>query len=496
MTRELATPGDPVPVDVDVAIVGAGPTGAFAANLCGRYGLSAVALERATEIHDLPRAVALWDDVARILDSAGLFEPLRPQTCIHAGGEFVDSQGKRLIGFDLPEGLITLNGHPPVRGFHQPDLERVLRAGIRRFPAVALRPSCEVVGFEQESEHVSLVLQDGATPATLRARWLIGCDGAASFVRRACGIGWESLGYDREWLVVDALVDPGVTLTGHTVQVCDPARLVTLVPGPGRLRRWEIALLPGESRREMEAPGQVAALLAPWVQPDQVEIVRAVVYRFHATVADSFRNGRVFLAGDAAHQTPPFLGQGLCSGLRDADNLIWKLAQVKRYGADEALLDSYSAERQPMAAAMVRHAVNAGLAIETYAAMERGGPPPSAELRAYAYGGSAQLPTLRTGWLEIDGVKASRWIGERIPCGRVHCGDRDGDFDQVVGPRWALVSASDPTGGLRADERLAFERLGAAFVSALEPTGALLALLLEHPTVIVRPDHIVYGVRA
>ena len=478
---------------LDVVIVGGGPTGVVAGHLCGRFDLSAVVFDREADVYDLPRAVGMWDDVQRTLDDAGILAGLLPATCVHDGGEFVDAGLRRIVGFDLPPGFRTANGHPPIRGFHQPTLERVARASLARHPGVALRPGHEVLEIAQDSDGVTAVVREGASGRTdsVRARWLIGCDGASSFVRKTCGIAWTSLGYDREWLVVDVRLRRDVGLSRHATQVCDPERPTTLVPLPMDMHRWEFQLRPGERREDMEAPERVWALLGRWVSPADAEIVRAVVYRFHATIAETFRHGRVLLAGDAAHQTPPFLGQGLCSGVRDVHNLVWKLAHVRRGLAGDALLDTYTAERRPLAVAMVEHSVQTGRLIDAYAAMARGGPEPPAELRRYAYGGDARLPELSSGLLVPD---ASGWPGRPVPLVAVETDEGRGPFDAVVGPRWAVVSHRDPRPLLAAATRGYFDALGAAFVRVPEPAGEMLGLLCTHEVVIVRPDRLIWAV--
>lgn len=481
-------------VDVaDVAIVGAGPVGAVLANLCRVYGLSALAFDREADVYDLPRAAALYDDVQRILDGAGILEAILPATCELVGGEFVDAAWKRIIGFEVPPGLRTENGYPPLLNINQPPMERAIRSCLAMHPGVELRVAHEVIGFEERRDHVELTVRDGASGATRRerARWLVGCDGATSPVRKACGIGWRSLGYDCDWLVIDLELRRDVPLTPFCQQICDPARPTTVIPLPGRLRRWEFQLKPGETRDEMQDRERVWQLLAPWLSRDDGEILRAVVYRFHATIAETFRKGRIFLAGDAAHQTPPFQGQGLCTGVRDAENLVWKLAAVERGRAAEALLDTYTAERRPLAVAMVEHSSNTGKLIDAYAAMALGGPEPPPEMQQYAYGGSARLPDLADGLLALE---CGDWVGRYVPQATVESSRGDGPLDRVVGPRWAIVARRDPQALLGVGMRSFANDLDVVHVSVPEPEGAMLRLLLAHEVAIVRPDRIIYGV--
>jgi 3-(3-hydroxy-phenyl)propionate hydroxylase len=476
----------------DVAIVGGGPVGVAAANFCGVYGLSAVVFDREPGVYDLPRAAGIHEDVQRILHNAGVLEAILPGTSEMAGAEFVTSAGQRITGIEIPPGTRSDNGFPILLNINQPRVEQELRGCLARFDDVSLQVSHEVVSFDERDECVELEVRDLLEQEIrrVRARWLLGCDGARSGVRKSCGIGWNSLGYDCEWLVVDLETTAPVELTPLCQQICDPERPVTVVPMPGRLRRWEFQLKPGETREEMEDRARVWELLEPWLSPDQGEIVRAVVYRFHATIADTFRHGRVFLAGDAAHQTPPFMGQGLCTGVRDVENLVWKLAMVKSGAACDALLDTYTAERHPLAVAMVQHSTNTGRLIDAFAAMERGGPEPAPELQEYAYGGSRTLPDLSNGLLALAG---GDWVGRLIPWATVDVDGRGGPLDDVVGPRWSIVSGSDVRSSLSPEALGRVERIGAVFARA-SAEGPIARLLAEHEAIVVRPDHIIYGV--
>jgi 3-(3-hydroxy-phenyl)propionate hydroxylase len=472
----------------DVAIVGAGPVGVIAAHFCGVYGLSAVAVDREADVYDLPRAAALHDDAQRILHNAGVLDAVLPETCVLAGAEFVDAAGKRINGLEVPPGLVTPNGYTPVLNIDQPGLEAAMRSRLLEREGIELRLSHEVLEIVQHEDHVELRVRDTARDRTrlVRARWAIGCDGASSFVRKSCAIAWHSLGYDCEWLVVDLELTRDADLPTLCQQICDPERPTTFVPMPGRLSRWEFRLGPGETRAEMEDRARVWELLRPWLSRDDGRIVRAVVYRFHATIADTFRSGRVFLAGDAAHQTPPFMGQGLCTGIRDVENLVWKLAMVRDGRAGDALLDTYTEERRPLAVAMVEHSTNTGKLIDAYAEMARGGPEPPAELQEYAYGGGRVLPHLSTGLLAHE---RSEWVGQLVPSTTVEADGESGSFDDVVGPRWAVLSKDD----VRAGTRRLWEDIGAVFVRAPEPDSMVHGLLHAHDAIVVRPDRIVYA---
>ncbi|MEQ8232292.1 MAG: FAD-dependent monooxygenase, partial [Gammaproteobacteria bacterium] len=322
--------------------------GAALANLLGEHGVSTLVIDRAADIYLAPRAIALDNEALRILQLAGLsedaFERIAiPTVRLHspAFGHFarIDSCGET-------------DGHPRLVTFHQPDLERALRARLTARQSVTTWTSTELVDFEETTTGVSASLRtvDGVT-RRVAASYLVGADGASSLVRKRIGQEFAGRTYAEDWLIVDALDIP--TPIDHVEFSCDPARPAVHMCAPGGRQRWEFMLRRGESAATMERDDSVRALLAPWVGNTPVTIERRAVYRFHARAVDAFSRGRVFLVGDAAHVTPPFAGQGLVAGLRDAANLGWKLAWVVQGRADAAMLASYDRERRPHAKAMI-----------------------------------------------------------------------------------------------------------------------------------------------
>lgn len=332
----------------DALIVGFGPVGATMANLLARCGLRVAVVEAEADVYDKPRAITFDHEVMRIFQFCGLAHRVAPFTAPRGGTHYLGVDGnviRRLDPLPPPYPLAW----PPTSSFVQPDLERELRAGVTGDELADVFLRHQAVAFAQDDEGVSLTVRDLAqtTQRTLHARVLLGCDGANSFVRRTLDPGVEDLGFDEWWMVVDARILRPVELPPQGIQYCWPSRPSTYVPGPGTLRRWEIKLLPGEDPEAFGRPENVVRQIARFADPACFEIWRSAVYRFHALIARQWRFDRVFLLGDACHQTPPFLGQGLCAGIRDAANLAWKLAMVLRDGASPALLDSYEDERKP-----------------------------------------------------------------------------------------------------------------------------------------------------
>lgn len=332
----------------DVLIVGFGPAGAVASGLLGRLGHRVLVVERQTTIYDKPRAIALDHEIFRHFDNMGLAEVVAPHVAPFTASQHFGADGQLIRRIDMVPAPYPL-GYTPSMVFTQPPVEAELRRHAEALDTVDVALGVELIDLAQTDGAVTATLReaDGGT-RHVRARYLIGCDGASSTVRQLAGIALEDLIFDEPWLVVDVLVNEAALakLPETSAQFCDPARPATFVIGPGNHRRWEIMLLPGEDGREMAQPEAVWPLLARWLQPEDGELWRAASYRFHALVADNWRRGRVLIAGDAAHQQPPFFGQGMCQGLRDVTNLVWKLDRVLTGASDDALLDSYTRERK------------------------------------------------------------------------------------------------------------------------------------------------------
>lgn len=329
----------------DVAIIGYGPVGATLANLLERQGRRVVVIDQFAEPYPLPRATHIDGEALRILQTAGVAETLSPELGIYSRMRFEDADGKILI--DWPRSVEPgIHGWRDSNRFHQPDLEAALRDRAAGAALIDLRLGWTVTGIVQDDDGVVVsTVAPGGAIEQVSARFVVGCDGARSTVRAAIGGDTQILAASEQWLVADLILGPDAPdLPQGTVQYCDPVRPFTYIEAVGRRRRWEVMLLPGDDPAEFAKPDQVFALLRRWLGPEDATLERAVVYTFNSVIASRWRNDRLLIAGDAAHQTPPFLGQGLCAGLRDAANLSWKLAWVLDGRATPALLDTYQAE--------------------------------------------------------------------------------------------------------------------------------------------------------
>lgn len=349
----------------DAAIVGYGPVGATLAGLLGRYGVDVVVIDKNHEIYPMPRAVGFDHDAMRIFQTVGISEAIQPFIEPFREEIYLGADGSVLQHFKhMPEPYpLTWNPHFTC---NQPGIERELRSQISTMRNVQVKLGYEFQFFEQQSDSVILHLQNETRRSeTIEARYLIGCDGASSSIRSQLNIELENLNYDESWLVVDMIVKEAFLekLPTTNVQYCNPARPSTLICCPGNHRRWEFMRLPSDSTEADIPEDQLWKLMSPWINPGEAEIWRAASYRFHALVAHNWQKGHVFLAGDSAHQTPPFLGQGMCQGLRDAGNLAWKLNHVLSTGTSDSLLSTYTEERRPNVIATTQLAKDCGLMI-------------------------------------------------------------------------------------------------------------------------------------
>lgn len=492
---------------VDVAIAGAGPVGLLLALLVGRAGWRVEVLERHPRPFDRPRAVHLDDTCARILQGAGVMAALAGRAEAMDSYLFRNAAGDPLLWLDGAPSRPTASGWPASLMFFQPDLERLLVSAMDALANVTVRRGCEVVsGRANAAGGVSVGARstDGhAREIELQARWFVGCDGAASTVRELADFGRTDLGYEGTWIVADVRPDDPAPWSPLNVQVCDPARPTTAVSGgPGR-RRFEWLRLPGDPSGGAALDGLIWGLLAPWgLTAGNANLERHAIYTFGSSVVEAWRQGPLLLAGDAAHQMPPFAGQGLCAGLRDAANLAWKLDLVLAGVVPPSLLDSYGSERGPQVRAELDFSVELGKLLcvvdpAEAAARDEG-------MRALGEAGPQPLPDRPAAgpgiWHPGDPHAGEVCLQARVGDGRVL-------LDDVTGGGWRLLSLSGGGGGLAGGGGVAgglagwWESIGGRSF-ALESIGDVDGAYrdwfgaLGADTVLVRPDGAAYGTAA
>lgn len=497
----------------DVAVVGFGPVGAVAANLLGLACVKTVVIEKTDQVFGKPRAIAFDHEVMRVFQNIGIAEEIQKHMGPYVPTDFIGADGRPIAHFVSKPGPAKL-GWQPNYVFNQPAVESAIRAKAAR-AGVTFCLQHEVTGLDESPEgSVSLTIrkQDGSEQV-IQARYVIGCDGSNSVVRHALGIPLTDMDFDRPFLVVDATVhEPALSrLPSVNVQDCNPERPSTYIVGPGAHRRWEIMLLPGETQEDTNRPDRIAKLLSKWIAPADATIVRAATYYFHARYAETMRVGRVFLAGDAAHQTPPFMGQGMAQGIRDAANLVWKLKSVLWSSSDESLLDTYQKERLPHVIKTTQRAVGLGNVIcelDPQKAAERdknmrlaNGDPPRKQFR------QDLIPPLDSGFATPAKPGLS---GELAPQPSVISDSPLAYLDDITGTGFRIIADDEFARTIGPEQLNAIQRFGITLYgissSSLprdrgsariihERDGLMTEWLRQSDcrAVVVRPDHYVYA---
>ncbi|ACP26324.1 FAD-binding monooxygenase [Sinorhizobium fredii NGR234] len=492
-------------ISTEVAIVGLGPVGITLANILGNSGIDVVGIDARDDVYSMPRAVGMDHEVMRVFQNIGIAENLASVVSEYRDSIYRAADGAVLRRFTSPPPPYRL-GWPAYLTFVQPELERKLRARATSSDTIRLLTGSEVIALENP-ESPRLTLRNCKTGAIteLSARFVVGCDGGASFIRRSLGIKFEDLIFDQPWLVVDVLLGDGdFDLPETNVQFCNPARPHTFVICPGRLRRWEFMMLPGETADELDQPERIWQLLSPWLEQGQAEIWRSATYRFHALVAESWRVGQVFLAGDACHMTPPFLAQGMVQGIKDAANLGWKLAYVLKGGSDRVLA-TYQQERRPLVHKVISITKDLGHVIceldaEKVKCRDD-------ELKVLAAAGRGTVvrqelfPPISAGVIALDAAGApAPGAGEASPQPWVLVAGNRVRLDDVTGWNFALLTCDLAISQDNRDRAKSLNVVLCEFGEhrLQEDEGVLQEWLasLGGRAVLARPDHVVFGVAA
>lgn len=487
----------------DVLQVGYGPVSQSLAMMLGRQGRSICVVERWEQRYSLPRAAAIDHEINRVLCANGLNQVMPSISHPMHTYRWHNAEWKELLSLDLKADDVS--GGNTIMSHHQPTLEAAMDEQVGKFERVDVLLGWEVLRIEQQSDYALVHLRQVASgeERSLRARYVVGCDGANSRVREEMEVECLDRGFDARWLVVDVFLRNGKTAMELGIpegaQWCNPARPTTVVPSGIRngeyFRRWEFFCFPHETDEEMENEARIWELLADWGGPEQFEIIRHKVYRFRSLTAEVWRKGRMFLAGDAAHLMPPFLAQGLVSGVRDTWNLAWKIGLVLDGKAEERLLDLYEIERKPHVQQIIDRSVYLGqlvciadpnLAAERDAGFFTGkAPPPPA------------FPHLTSGLIRRgeDGIPRPG-SGLLAPAGRTF----EGSLDELIGLGWVIfrLPSAAKVNDARSEHLIA--RLGMIDFEVPQNTAKLVYAKIRDfmesqnwHAMVVRPDFYVYG---
>ncbi|MDR6387229.1 bifunctional 3-(3-hydroxy-phenyl)propionate/3-hydroxycinnamic acid hydroxylase [Paraburkholderia caribensis] len=500
--------------DFDVAIVGYGPVSQGLAAMLGQRGYRVGVFDRWPNLYPLPRACVIDHEVMRILQSVGVAEKFA-ELAVPTAGEYVwlTARGETLYHFRYNKDGVS--GWPARNLMYQPDLERLLDERVRELPSVEVNQGWEAVAYVPGSDHDELefaqcsinasgAIERGEKTRRVTARYVVGADGANSFIRRAADLPWVDLGFRADWLVVDYRPhNPELELDmPEAGQICDPARPITMMRRMGKKHvRWEMMLLPGETAQDITRPEKVWSLIDRWVKPEDGIIDRAAVYTFRSGVAQNWSRGNAILAGDAAHLMPPFLGQGLCSGMRDALSLFWRLDLVLSGVASAQLMQSYEEERQAHVRTIIDRAVALGKVVCITDAKE------AATRDASILAGTAPpipaFPQLTTGILRRDADgNVELPAGQLALQGRVAIDGKEGLLDDMLGRGWLVLTLDEPGDAKLSDDQQVFAKaLGVRFMtlkqgSSVRDVGdASRAFMtgLGVAALIIRPDFYIFA---
>ncbi len=481
-------------LDVDVVIVGAGPVGLTLANILGLQGIHTLVVDERDTLIDYPRGVGLDDEALRTFQSIGLVDRVLPHTVPNQILRFVDAKRRVLAEMAPPDARF---GWPKRNGFVQPLVDAELLSGLDRFDCVEVRWSRPMTACEETADAVTVELGGDPDGSTVRARYVVGCDGGRSMTRRMMGVSFDGTTSSTRWLVVDIANDP----LGHPNSEvgADPERPYASISIAHGIRRFEFMIHADESDEEAEDPAFLKAMLARMVpNPDRVDVIRRRIYTHHSRIAGAFRSGRLLLAGDAAHLMPVWQGQGYNSGIRDAANLGWKLAAVVSGRADDGLLNTYDVERRKHARAMIDLSTMVGRVISPTNRR-------IATARDLVVRSASIVPTLKRYVLEMRFKPMPRYEQGAVvhsvprsaesPVGTLFIQPRvdtrthpDALLDDVLGTWFAVLCWNNNPRKILGDEAFAkWKSLGARFV-ALRPLTQLHWTGHDDPDVVVVGD--------
>jgi 2-polyprenyl-6-methoxyphenol hydroxylase-like FAD-dependent oxidoreductase len=489
----------------DVVQIGYGPVGQINAALLGRQGHSIAVFERHNSLYALPRAGHIDHEIVRIFQAVGAAERVLEDAFRCSTYGWRNQHGEALIDIDWSrEGI---SGWASDYLMYQPYMEDALDAAVRRHRTVSIHRDWEAIDLKTHPDHVEVtfarIQQDASRRyvqsgerRTVRGRYLIGADGANSFTRQSVGIEFEDLGFREQWLVTDFRAKRHLSFAFDNGQICDPARPLCLFQLGKTHRRFEFMVLPGEDPAQIANPDNVWSLVSKWITPQDAELIRSTVYTFRSANARNWRAGRVLIAGDAAHLMPPFLGQGMCSGVRDVTNLAWKLDLVLRGLAGESLLDSYTLERKAHVGSIIEQAVALGKVSCTVDLEE-------AKRRDEAFFSGRVPPPPPFPWI-TQGIlqdAPSPLIGRLGPQAHVEFRGRTGLADDVVGQGWQLICKTGAAAAVGTAARQVLKALDVHILELDGPDGVrdvhgVYRTYLADAgvdAVLVRPDFYVFG---
>ena len=471
----------------DIAICGYGPVGSTFAGLMGKLGHKVLVIDRNIGPSPTARAINTDGEQLRTFDRLGIAEKVVQNSSEVHRVHFGDANLNPMQTIEQPVGVSAM-GWPNQVLFYQPELEGFIRASVESENNIVIKEGTELLSFDDTTEGVTLNCKNSEGDLTFFSKYLIGCDGASSFVRRELDVDLEDFEYNQEWLVCDAHLTKKINIPEkEAMQVCDPKRPGTYVPGRRGHLRFEFKKMPGEDSKELEKEENVWKLLKPWINENNAKLERAQVYSFHACIAETWRKGNVLIAGDAAHQMPPFMGAGMGTGIRDITNISWKLDLLLKNKAKEGILDTYQKERHSHAKWTIAQTVTIGQVIEGFCAAAEG---KEYEPKGPSY--DVNFPHIPSG---IYSDPSDMITGVPIPQPVLSKGNKKEMLDRIINGNFAVLTQESNL-DLTDKSKSIIDLLDIKLVT-IEPdedTEERLKTVFEkYKAVLVRPDKYTYG---
>jgi 2-polyprenyl-6-methoxyphenol hydroxylase-like FAD-dependent oxidoreductase len=411
----------------DICIIGYGPVGATLSGLLSSLGLSVLVIEKNNGVSPTARAINTDSEQLRTFNFLNIAPKIIANSRKIKKVHFTDSEFNPYSTIDIPKEDNL--GWPPALLFYQPELETIIRDSNLKYKNLKILENTKAVNIE-DTNPIRVDIRNDRKDSRIYCKYLIGCDGANSFVRKYIDSKLIDFGFDQDWIVIDAHTTKQIDISkDEAKQICDPNRLQTYVPGRRNHKRFEFKLLKGETKKDFTKK-KVWELLSPWINRNNSKIERAVVYKFHACIAEKWRDKNIFIAGDAAHQMPPFLGAGMGTGIRDVFNLAWKVYLVIKGKAGENLLETYQLEREPHANWTIQQAKLIGEMMEQFSYREKG---------------EKYVPS-NTGYGEVFPHLANGYYGDptdgliATPFCRFNLDGSEKDSDEYFGWNFGLIS--------------------------------------------------------
>ena len=484
----------------DIVIVGFGPVGQFAANVLNQYNLKIAVIEKSQDIYLKPRANNLDNEIMRRISHFNDFKKFKNKASAPNFIEFNFPNGKNIQRNSVKK---TSNGFSPVNMFYQPEFETFLYQNIYFSKNIDFYFDNELIDLKEKSKELTLTTSssDKKTNKIFKTNYLLACDGAESFIRNNLGITQLDLQYNKDWLIIDIELNRGVSLDKVARQICDPDRPMAFLYTSKTKHRFELQLLAGEDPDEMKSKDTISKLLSKWLKPNQYSIERREVYKFKAEKANLWKMGQIFLLGDAAHQIPPYAGQGLSSGIRDVVNLCWKLNLVINHSLSDSMLESYQIERELHLEETIKSSIALGKLIDSLGMAYRKKIPladaVAPEAREQAFGGSkSNLSKDINPGIYFNSLEHN-YAGKLLPKFKLKNKlDKEVDLDDLLKGNFAIISDGDIKEYLNEKSIKIFKKLNTSLINIHEYSfkNAEFREIVKSGNIIVRPDLFIYGV--